>query len=63
MLCKCRRKEDIIMHPTIRPFGAVKEDSSDVFFKKNDRYFIKTKYGGVVETTKEYYEKFEGKQD
>jgi len=51
------------MHPTIRPFGAVKEDSSDVFFKKNDRYFIKTKYGGVVETTKEYYEKFEGKQD
>lgn len=63
MLCKCRRKEYVIMHECIRPYQFVKEDKSDVFFKKNDKYFIKTKYGGVVETTKEYYEKFEGKQD
>lgn len=51
------------MHECIKPYQFVKEDKSDTFFKKNDRYFIKTKYGGVVETTKEYYEKYEGKQD
>ena len=51
------------MHECIKPYQFVKEDKSDIFFKQNNRYFIKTKYGGVVETTKEYYEKYEGKQD
>lgn len=45
------------MHTTIKPFGAVKEDENDKFFQKGDKYYIKTKYAGVVETTKEYWER------
>lgn len=47
------------MHPTIRPFGAVKEDSSDYLIFKGNRYYIHTKYAGVVEVEKEYFEKLE----
>lgn len=47
----------------IKPFQFVKEDKSDTFFKERDRYFIKTKYAGIIETTKEYYECYMGKED
>lgn len=48
------------MRPTIKPYGFVKEDKEDEFFKIGDRYFIRTKYGGVIETTKEYWESYMG---
>ena len=51
------------MHEGIRPYQFVKEDSNDKFFKRQDRYFINTKYAGTIETTKEYYEKFMGKEE
>lgn len=51
----------------IRPYQFVKEDDNDKFFKvkgkhykEEDRYYIKTKYAGVIETTKEYYESCTG---
>lgn len=45
------------MHECIKPFQFVKEDENDKFFQKGDKYYIKTKYAGVVETTKEYWER------
>lgn len=45
------------MHECIKPFQFVKEDENDKFFKDKDKYYIKTKYAGVVETTKEYWER------
>lgn len=48
------------MHECIKPTQYVKEDKNDTFFKINDRYFVKTKYAGVCEVSKKYYEKYMG---
>lgn len=53
-------KGDRFMHECIRPTQYVKEDKNDTFFKINDRYFVRTKYAGVCEVSKEYYEKYMG---
>lgn len=47
----------------IKSYQFVKEDKSYAFFKDRDRYFIKTKCAGIIETTKEYYECYMGKED
>ena len=47
------------MHECIKPYQFVKEDSSDYLIFKGNRYYIHTKYAGVVEVEKEYFEKLE----
>lgn len=48
------------MRECINPTQYIKEDKSDKFFKQNGKYYVKTKYGGVAEVKKEYYEKYMG---
>ena len=47
------------MHECIKPYQFVKEDKSDYLIFKGNRYYIHTKYAGVVEVEKEYFEKLE----
>lgn len=39
------------------PYGAVKEHQNDYLIFKGNRYYIHTYYAGVVEITKETFEK------
>lgn len=45
------------MHECIKPYQFVKEHDTDYLIFKGNRFYIHTKYAGVVEITKEYYEK------
>lgn len=45
------------MHECIRPYQFVKEDKNDFLIERRNRFYIMTEYAGVVETTKEYFEK------
>ena len=47
------------MYECIKPTQYVKEDESDFLIFKGNRFYIKTKYAGVVEITKATYEKLE----
>ena len=47
------------MYQTIKPYGFVKEHDRDYLIFKGDRYYIHTYYAGVVEITKETFEKLE----
>ena len=47
------------MYSCIRPFQFVKEHESDYLIFKGNRFYLHTKYAGVVEITKETFEKLE----
>ena len=49
------------MYECIRPTQFVKEHKNDYLIFKGNRFFIRTYYAGVVETTKEYYNKLKEK--
>ena len=48
-----------MMYECCKPYQFVKEHESDYLIFKGNRFFIKTKYAGVVEITKETFEKLE----
>lgn len=47
------------MYQCIKPTQYVKEDENDYLLFKGNRYYIQTRYAGVVEITKEDFEKLE----
>lgn len=47
------------MHECIKPCQFVKEHKNDYLIFKGDRFYLYTEYAGLVEITKEYYEKLE----
>lgn len=49
------------MYQCVNPTQYVKEDSSDYLIFKGNRFYVKTKYAGVVEITKKTFEELERK--
>ena len=49
------------MYSCIKPTQYVREHKSDYLIFKGNRFYIKTYYAGVVEITKEYFEKLKEK--
>lgn len=47
------------MYECINPYQFVKEDESDYLIFKGNRFYIKTRYAGVVEIEKKTFEKLE----
>lgn len=45
-----------MMISCIKPYQFVKHDKDDYLIPKGDRFYIKTRYAGVVEITKKTYE-------
>ena len=49
------------MWETTKPTQYVREHETDYLIFKGNRFYIKTKYAGVVEVSKETFEKLKGK--
>ena len=53
------QRSRIIMYSCIRPTQYVREHYNDYLIFKGNRFYIHTRFAGVVEITKEEYERLE----